>query len=225
MVENASRSQDEKLERKRLKKLKRQQAARAEASQPPETAAPALNANGSPASCSADADREAQPQKKKKRKQQPDSTSLDAHAEPEAHKSKKKKKKQLQEATASIPDSVQHEPNGLQTAKHTLSASTPADQTAAASTEGLQPKKKKSKPTGAPPVAMWAAVGNREAAKSGKPVQKALYAEDPAVTRMTDASVQQWRDERQTAVTGCNIKPVTAFSQAGEPVLPFRRST
>ena len=76
-------------------------------------------------------------------------------------------------------------------------------------------KKKSSIVTAASTAVQWAAVGSHELARAGAPVQKALYAEDPAVTRMTEAAVQQWREERETAVTGCDIRPVTAFGQAG----------
>ena len=218
MVESDGRIQDQKLERKRLKKLKRQQAALAEASQPSEPAELGPNANGSTSGGTADADSEAKPhKKKKKRKQQPDSTSSDPHTVPEEQKSKKKKRKQPQEAIASHAEAVQDGTKGLPIAKQSTDASAVPDQTAtAAPAEAPKPKKKKSKATGASDAAMWAAVGNQEAARAGKPVQKALYTEDPAVTCMTDAAVQQWRDERQTAITGCDIKPVTAFSQAGE---------
>lgn len=217
MVESVSRTEDEKLERKRLKKLRRQQAALAEASQPPEPAMPGPNVNGSTLGPTADAEGEAKThKKKKKRKQQPDSTSSAPLTVSEEQKSKKEKRKQPQEATASNAAAVQDATNGVPIEKQSADASMVPDQAAAAPTEGVKPKKKKSTPAGASDSAMWAAVGNQEAARAGRPVQKALYTEDPAVTCMTDAAVQQWRDERQTAITGCNIKPVTAFSQAGE---------
>ena len=221
MVESASRTQDEKLERKRLKKLKRQEAAHVEASHPPEPAAPAPDINGSALPRRADADGEGNPQKKKKkRKQQPDSTCLDPDTEAEGRKSNKKKK---QESTSSHAAAVQDATNALHTAKQSTDASTASKQTAAASPEAVKPKKKKSKPIEAAPAALWAAVGNHEAARAGRPVDKALYMENPAVTRMTDAAVQQWRDERQTAVTGCGMKPVTAFSEAGECPFLFQK--
>lgn len=213
MVGSVSHGQDEKLERKRLKKLKRQEAARAEASHPPQPAAHTPNVNGGVSPPRADANGEGKPQKKKKkRKQQSNSTSFEPDIEAEGQKSKMKKK---QDSLSSHAKAVQDATNALHTAKQSTDASTASNQTAAASPEGVNPKKKKSRPIAAAPATLWAAVGNHEVARTGRRVDKALYTEDPAVTRMTDAAVQQWRDERQTAVTGCEIKPVTAFSEAG----------
>lgn len=61
-----------------------------------------------------------------------------------------------------------------------------------------------------------AAVGNRELARSGKAIIKALYKEDPAVAALTSAEVDAWRAERETVVSGCDLRPVMAFNQAGK---------
>ena len=216
MVENVSQLQAEKLERKRLRKLKKKQAALAEASQPSDATAPAEVPNGSLPARSVEADGEAKPQKKKKRKQQLDSISLNAQTEPEAQKIRKNKNKQSQDGAAALTTTGEDASDGLQMPRQNAGSSTSVAQLAVASEECLKPKRKKSKPDGAAKAATVAAVGDHELAKSGRPVQKALYAEDSVVSRMTDAAVQQWRDERQIVVTGCNIRPVTAFDQAGD---------
>lgn len=63
--------------------------------------------------------------------------------------------------------------------------------------------------------ASMAEVGDRELARLGKPIRKALYSEDPAVAAMSSAEVDAGREERSTVVTGCDIRPVPAFEQAG----------
>ena len=216
MVEDVSQLQAEKLERKRLKKLKKKQAALAEASQPSDATAPAEIPNGSLPARSDEADGEAKPRKKNKRKQQLDNTSLNAQTQPEAQKSGKNKNKQSQDGAPADTATGKDAPDGLQMPKQNAGSSTSVPQLAAASEESLKPKKKKSKPDGAAKAATVAAVGNHELAQSGRPVQKALYAEDSVVSLMTDAAVQQWRDERQIVVTGCDVRPVTAFDQAGD---------
>ncbi len=217
MVEDVSQLQAEKLERKRLKKLKKKQAALAEASQPSDATAPAEIPNGSLPARSDEADGEAKPRKKKKRKQQLDSTSLNTQTEPEAQKSRKKKNKQSQDGAVADTTTGEDASDGLQMPKQNAGSSTSVSQLATASEERLKSKRQKSKPDGAgAKAATVAAVGDHELAKSGTPVQKALYTENSVVSRMTDAAVQQWRDERQIVVTGCDIRPVTAFDQAGD---------
>ncbi len=64
-----------------------------------------------------------------------------------------------------------------------------------------------------------AAVGDRELARTGKPIRKALYTEHAAVAALTPAEVDAWRAERDTVVTGSDLSPVMAFDQAGAPLL------
>lgn len=78
-----------------------------------------------------------------------------------------------------------------------------------------QRDKKSEQPSGQPELA---AVGDRELARSGKPIVKALYTEHAAVAARTAAEVDAWRAERETVVTGRDMKPVMAFDEAGEPL-------
>ena len=70
-------------------------------------------------------------------------------------------------------------------------------------------------------LASMAQVGDREAARAGRPIQKAVYAEHPAVSALSDAEVAAWRSERSTVVDGCNLRPVPAFEHAGAFSHPF----
>lgn len=196
------RIQAEKLEKKMRKKMKNSQAAQTETPKALDASAPALKVNGAEPQKSAQPDAGAEPKKKKKRKQQAEDPITGGPAEA-GMKKKNKTKQQLGGTAAAISTA-----NGQQAG---MNPGTAAD-------EGLEPKKKKNKSKASVPEtrASLAAVGDQELARTGKPIQKALYTEDPAVMRMTDAEVQQWRDERETAVAGCDIKPVTAFDQAGE---------
>lgn len=63
--------------------------------------------------------------------------------------------------------------------------------------------------------AVLASVGDQELAKSGKPIQKHLYHEHPAVTAMSAEEVVKHRADRDTAVTGADLRPVLLFEQAG----------
>lgn len=63
--------------------------------------------------------------------------------------------------------------------------------------------------------AVLASVGDQELARSGKPIQKALYQEHPAVTAMSADEVAKHRADRDTAVTGADLRPVLQFEQAG----------
>lgn len=94
----------------------------------------------------------------------------------------------------------------------------PADGQGSVPDQPEKRKKKKNKsvqPSGEPELA---AVGDRELARSGKPILKELYTEHAAVAALTPAEVDAWRAERETVVTGRGMKPVIAFGQAGEPL-------
>ena len=64
--------------------------------------------------------------------------------------------------------------------------------------------------------AVLASVGDKELAKSGKTIQKNLYHEHPDVTAMSPKEVAKHRADRDTAVTGADLRPVLQFDQAGE---------
>lgn len=63
--------------------------------------------------------------------------------------------------------------------------------------------------------AVLASVGDQELAKSGKAILKDLYQEHPSVTGMTTEEVTKHRADRDTAVTGIDLRPVLQFEQAG----------
>ena len=63
--------------------------------------------------------------------------------------------------------------------------------------------------------AVLASVGDQELAKSGKTILKDLYQEHPSVTGMTTEEVTKHRADRDTAVTGVDLRPVLHFDQAG----------
>lgn len=63
--------------------------------------------------------------------------------------------------------------------------------------------------------AVLASVGDQELAKSGKTIQKALYQEHSSVSGMSDEEVTKHRADRDTAVTGVDLRPVLQFDQAG----------
>lgn len=63
--------------------------------------------------------------------------------------------------------------------------------------------------------AVLASVGDQELAKSGKQIVKGLYQEHPSVTAMTTEEVTKHRADRDTAVTGADLRPVFQFDQAG----------
>ena len=63
-------------------------------------------------------------------------------------------------------------------------------------------------------LASMAQVGDKEAARAGRPIQKAVYAEHSAVSAMSAADVAAWRAERRTVVDGCDLRPVPAFEHA-----------
>lgn len=63
--------------------------------------------------------------------------------------------------------------------------------------------------------AVLASVGDQELAKSGKSIQKDLYQEHPSVSGMSMEEVAKHRADRDTAVTGVDLRPVLQFDQAG----------
>ena len=63
--------------------------------------------------------------------------------------------------------------------------------------------------------AVLASVGDQELAKSGKQILKDLYREHTSVTAMTTEEVTKHRADRDTAVTGADLRPVLQFDQAG----------
>ena len=207
----------EKLERKRLKKLKRQQERDAGGQKPVDTRQDIAKVSGITAGSLSSPIADAKPQKEKKRKQQVGGAPAEGLVQPVQKKKKKKKDRggQPLDAANGVADASQM-PSKQRDLVSGRTAAKPAFIAAADSSMPKAEKEKKSSiVTAASTAAQWAAVGSHELARAGAPVQKALYAEDPAVTRMTEAAVQQWREERETAVTGCDIRPVTAFGQAG----------
>ena len=130
----------------------------------------------------------------------PSAAATDADADTAAAKPKKKKKKSGAEAEAS-----------------------PTLANAEASAEAPKKKSKKHKTSDTPQgritvhqEAVLASVGDKELAKSGKSIQKALYHEHPSVTVMTAEEVTKHRLDRDTAVTGADLRPVLQFDQAGK---------
>lgn len=138
-----------------------------------------------------------------------DGPSATANGDTETPKPKKKNKKSSTETTT---DSAQ------------LSA--PKATAAADSTPAEAPKKKSKKqqssgsdaPQGRVRVqqeAVLASVGDKELAKSGKTIQKALYHEHSSVTAMSQEEVAKHQSDRDTVVTGADLRPVLQFDQAG----------
>ena len=212
----------EKLERKRLKKLKKQQAKDAGGQKPVDTHQETAKVSSITAGSLSSPIADATPQKEKKRRQQVGGAPAEGLVQPVQKKKKKKDwRGQPLDAANGVADASQMPSKQTDLTSGRTAAEPDADAAADSSMPKAEKKKKKSKGgTAAPAAAQWAAVGSQELARSGAPVQKALYAEDPAVTRMTEAAVQQWREERDTAVTGCDIRPVTAFGQAGGHLTP-----
>ena len=64
--------------------------------------------------------------------------------------------------------------------------------------------------------AVLASVGDQELAKSGKPIQKKMYSEHAEVAALSEEEVEKHRTDRDTAVTGVDLRPVLQFHQAGE---------
>lgn len=142
-----------------------------------------------------------------------DEPSATANGDTDTPKPKKKKKKSSTETTT---DSAQLSASGATAAAD----STPAEGVA------LLPKKKskKQQPSGSDAPqgrvrvqqeAVLASVGDKELAKSGKTIQKALYHEHPSVTAMSQEEVAKHQSDRDTVVTGADLRPVLQFDQAG----------
>ena len=146
------------------------------------------------------------------------STEAEAKAEKKAKKAAKKAKKAAasEPLPASPPASeattTDSQPKKKKTKSSKLDATTPEQPAAKPS------KKAKSGLKGKITVhqeAVLASVGDQELAKSGKPIQKMLYHEHPDVTAMSVEEVAQHRADRDTAVTGADLRPVLQFDQAG----------
>ena len=212
----------EKLERKRLKKLKKQQARDAGGQKPVDTHQEIAKLSGITAGSLSSPTADAKPQKEKKRKQKVGGAPAEGLVQPvQKKKERKDTGEQPLDAGNGVADASQMPSKQRDLASGRTAAKPAAIAAADSSMPKAEKKKKKSKVgTAAPTAAQWAAVGSHELARAGAPVQKALYAEDPAVTRMTEAAVQQWREERETAVSGCDIRPVTVFGQAGRHLTP-----
>ena len=72
--------------------------------------------------------------------------------------------------------------------------------------------------------AVLASVGDRDLAKSGKGIQKALYQEHLAVSAMSPEEVTRHRADRDTTVSGVDMRPVLQFDQAGVAKICVLRS-
>lgn len=60
-----------------------------------------------------------------------------------------------------------------------------------------------------------ASVGNRDLAKSRKPIQKHLYTECSEIVSMSNEEVMRFREERKMTVENCDIKPISSFAHSG----------
>ena len=63
--------------------------------------------------------------------------------------------------------------------------------------------------------ARMAEVGDRNLAKTGKPIVKDLYTPGEDIRAMSGAGVDAFREERRMAVENCDIKPLSSFKQTG----------
>ena len=70
-----------------------------------------------------------------------------------------------------------------------------------------------------PAASKLAVIGNRESARKGMPLRKALYTEHAEVAAMSDAVVSDWQAERDIAVEGSSLRPVQSFDQSGETLM------
>lgn len=152
-----------------------------------------------------------------------------AEAQAKAEKKAKKAAKKAKKAAASEPlpasppateaTTTDSQPKKKKKMSSKLDATTPEQPDPAEATPAAKPSKKaKSGLKGKITVhqeAVLASVGDQELAKSGKPIQKMLYHEHPDVTAMSVEEVAQHRADRDTAVTGADLRPVLQFDQAG----------
>lgn len=144
---------------------------------------------------------------------------------------KKAKKAAAADATANPPsaatsadaDTAAAKPNKKKKKSGAEAEASPTVADAEVSAEAPKKKSKKHKTSDAPQgritvhqEAVLASVGDKELAKSGKTIQKALYHEHPSVTAMTAEEVTKHRLDRDTAVTGADLRPVLQFDQAGK---------
>ncbi len=144
---------------------------------------------------------------------------------------KKAKKAAAADATANTPsagtnadaDTAAAKPKKKKNKSGADAEASPTVADGEASAEAPKKKSKKRKTSDAPQgritvhqEAVLASVGDKELAKSGKTIQKALYHEHPSVTAMTAEEVTKHRSDRDTAVTGADLRPVLQFDQAGK---------
>ena len=152
-------------------------------------------------------------------------------AEKKAAKKAKKAASTDTDASPSIPPAATTDPAKPAKKKKKLAredSATITTETDDQSTAAEIPPKKKSKkqktgssdtPMGRITVrqeAVLASVGDKELAKTGKTIQKNLYHEHAAVAAMTMEEVTKHRADRDTAVTGADLRPVLQFDQAGD---------
>ena len=81
-------------------------------------------------------------------------------------------------------------------------------------------KKKTKTPTASQPAAAasavkFAAVGDRDLARSRPALTKALYTESAEVKNMREAEVAAWRAERSVTLEDAEARPLTSFAQSG----------
>ena len=139
-----------------------------------------------------------------------DEPSATVNGDTDTPKPKKKKKKSSTETTT---DSAHLSAAGAIAA---------ADLTPAEAPKEKKSKKQQSSGSDAPQgrvrvqqEAVLASVGDKELAKSGKTIQKALYHEHSSVTAMSQEEVAKHQSDRDTVVTGADLRPVLQFDQAG----------
>lgn len=146
------------------------------------------------------------PKKRKKLRDEPEETkpAETALPQPDGLKTKKKKKKAHVEAPESQAATLQAVP------------SSDGAKEAAQKEQKKKKRKQEAEQQGGQPV--LAAVGDLELARSSKPVHKALYSEHADVRAFSDDWVNEWRSQRQTVVTGSDLRPVPEFHQAGVPM-------
>ena len=152
-----------------------------------------------------------------------------AKAEKKAKKAAKKAKKASEPLSASPPVTEATTKDSQPKKKKTKSSKLDATSTEQPDQPEATPatkasKKAKSGLKGKITVhqeAVLASVGDQELAKSGKAIQKLLYREHPDVTAMSAEEVAKHRADRDTAVTGADLRPVLQFDQAGISQVPL----
>ena len=139
----------------------------------------------------------------------PATAEADPHEKAATQKKQKKKKTRL---SAAEPQAEAEQPSTIAAAVHAEpdahAAPPPRKQQKKLQQEGSQGAR-------AAVLASMAEVGDKQAAQSGRPIQKAIYTEHAAVAALSDAEVAAWRSERSTVVDGCDLRPVPDFEHAG----------